>query len=236
MRDTTSKTRRAATRLGPVQFRQQPLQQHFAKEGDGGGTGDSGDGGNAGGSGSGDDSGDAGNGGDDGGGQSDAAAKRAAAASAKAAAKALKDAEKRAADAEAALEEERNKTRTDDEKAAAESRKQAVTEAVTAKEVELSDHYETRLAAYRDDIIDGVIDTALATAGRERKEYETVIATLDKQKFVDDDGNVKKDEVARWATELTGPSSSRPPRTAGTTRANLSDNRGFGRYLTDQTN
>lgn len=136
---------------------------------------------------------------------------------------------KRADDLEAALEAERDKNRTEDEKATAATIKSKVTEAVSAKETELTDHYETIVGRLQDQIVDSTIDAALSKVGRDRKEFSAVLDALDKRRFLDDDGAVKTDAVSKWASELAGSSSSKPPRTSST-RSGSSD-RGFGRYL-----
>ena len=139
---------------------------------------------------------------------------------------------KRADDLEAALEAERDKNRTEDEKTLAATVKQKVVEAVSAKETELTDHYETIVGRLQDQIVDSTIDAALSKVGRDRKEFSAVLDALDKRRFLDDDGAVKTDAVSKWAAELAGSSSSKPPRTSST-RAGGSD-RGFGRYLNKQ--
>lgn len=141
---------------------------------------------------------------------------------------ALTAAEKRAKAAEDALEAEKMKTATDDEKKTAETVKAKVTEAVSAKEVELTDHYEGIISSLRNDIIESTIQAELSAAGRNADDFKTVISTLDKSGFLDNDGAVKKADVKKWASELAGSASSRPPRT-GTSRG--SSDRGFGKYL-----
>lgn len=136
---------------------------------------------------------------------------------------------KRADDLQAELEAERDKHRSEDEKALATTVKEKVTEAVSAKETELTDHYETIVSRLQDQIVDSTIDAALGKVGRDRKEFTAVLDALDKRRFLDDDGAVKTDAVSKWASELAGSSSSKPPRTSST-RSGSSD-RGFGRYL-----
>ncbi|WNM69934.1 scaffolding protein [Rhodococcus phage GuyFagieri] len=158
------------------------------------------------------------------GGKSDA--EKAAEASAKAE-------KKRADDLEAELEAERNKNRTEDEKKAAETVKAKVKEAVDAKVVELTDHYEGIISDLRTEIIDGLISTALAETGRSAEDFKVVLATLDKATFLDENGVVKKADVSKWASELAGSASRRPPRTGGS-RA-TSTNRGMGQWASEKS-
>ena len=147
----------------------------------------------------------------------------------RAAEKAAKEALKRADDLEAELEAERNKNRTEDEKKTAETIKTKVKEAVDAKVIELTDHYEGIISGLRSEIIDGLIGTALAETGRKADDFKTVIGSLDKSVFLDENGAVKTADVSKWASELAGSASGRPPRTGGS-RA-TSGNRGMGQYL-----
>lgn len=118
---------------------------------------------------------------------------------------------------------------TEDEKKTAATVKAKVAEAVAAKETELATKYEDVISGLRGEIIDGLIDTALAETGRSRDDFKTVIATLDKGTFLDENGAVKKADVSKWAAELAGSASKRPPRTGGS-RA-TSTNRGMGQFL-----
>ncbi|WNY15139.1 scaffolding protein [Rhodococcus phage MacGully] len=161
--------------------------------------------------------------------EADAKAKPTKTEAEKAAEAAAKAEKKRADEAEAALEEERNKNRTEDEKKAAETVKAKVKEAVDAKTVELTDHYEGIIKGLRDEIIDGLIATALAETGRKADDFKIVIGSLDKSVFLDENGAVKTADVSKWASELAGSASSRPPRTGGS-RA-TSGNRGMAQYL-----
>jgi len=244
MRNTIKKTGTAAMDLTYIQrrsfpqYRSQPLQQQYtgpgAGQGNDGGK-DGGDGGKDGGAGGGNDGGKDGGPGKEGESQEVKDAKKAAAD----AKKAQQAAEKKAAEAEKLLDEERSKTLSEDQRNVAAERKKAVEDAVGAKEVELTDHYETQLSAYRGEIIDGIIEAGLAKAGRDPKDFATILSALDKKKFLDDDGGVKKDEVRKWAAELagsgSGSTSGRPPRT-GSTRTSETENLGFGRYLSQKQN
>jgi len=135
---------------------------------------------------------------------------------------------KRADDLQAALDAKIAEGMTDDEKARAAETKTAVDTAVSAKVVELTDHYETRISALQGQIVDATIDAALGRVNRKRDEFKTVLETLDKQRFLGEDGAVKTDAVAKWASELAGSSSSKPPRS---TSSSSGSDRGFGRYL-----
>lgn len=139
-------------------------------------------------------------------------------------------AEKKRADAaEKALKDLQDKHATDEEKKVNEQVGQKVTEAVSAKEVELTDAFGTQIRELQTEIIDTVLDAALAAAGRTRADFATVLSTLDRTGFVGDDGKVKKDEVTKWASELAGSSSARPPRTGE--HGSKSSDRGFGRFV-----
>ena len=140
---------------------------------------------------------------------------------------------KRADDLQAALDAEIAKNQTEDEKALATKIKDATTAAVSAKETELTDHYETIVEKLQGQIVDSTIDAALGKVGRDRSEFVAVLGALDKRQFLDDDGAVKTDAVSKWASELAGSSSSKPPRTSST-RSGSSD-RGFGRYLNNNS-
>lgn len=143
--------------------------------------------------------------------------------------KAYKDEKKRADDLQAKLDAEIAKNQTEDEKALAEKIRTATETAVSAKETELTDHYEAMVEKLQNQIVDSTIDVELGKVGRDRKEFVAVLSALDKRQFLDDDGAVKTDAVSKWASELAGSSSSKPPRTSST-RSGSSD-RGFGRYL-----
>ena len=136
---------------------------------------------------------------------------------------------KRADDLQAALDAKIAEGMSDDEKARAAETKTAVDSAVSAKEVELTDHYGTIISGLQAQIVDAHIDAALGTRGRKRDEFKTVLETLDKDRFLGEDGLVKTDAVAKWASELAGSSNSRPPRGTGSTGSG--SDRGFGRYL-----
>ncbi|AKJ72359.1 head scaffolding protein [Gordonia phage GTE8] len=138
-------------------------------------------------------------------------------------------AEKARADkAERELEEARRKGMSDDERQRAEAVDAAVATAVSEKETELTDHYEGQIAALQTQIIDSTIESVFATGGLDRKDYEDVIATLDKTLFVKDDGSVDREKVKKTLAPLTKAAVSRPPRTSSARRT---ENKGFGRYL-----
>lgn len=120
--------------------------------------------------------------------------------------------------------------RTVEQQQAHVAQQQAIAAAVSAREVELTDQFSAEIAEYRNDVIDGLIEAALATKGRTPKDYETIIATLDRTGFIGNDGKVNKANVTKWASELAGSSSSRPPRTGGS-RVSGSTNRGMGQFL-----
>lgn len=139
---------------------------------------------------------------------------------------------KRADDLQAALDAKVAEHQTEDEKAVAAKVKAASDAAVSAKEIELTDAYESKIEKLQGQIVDSTIDAALSAVGRKRTEFSAVLDALDKSRFLDDDGAVKTDAVSKWASELAGSSSSKPPRTG--TKGSGSSDRGFGRYLNKQ--
>lgn len=142
--------------------------------------------------------------------------------------KEFKAEKKRADDLEARLDEIERKGMSDDEKARADDTKRKVTEAVSEKETELTDHYQGIVAGLQEQIIDSTIDGVFAGSPLERKDFEDVIVTLDKTLFIKDDGSVDREKVKKTLGPITKAATSRPPRTGGVRQAQ--DN-GFGRYL-----
>ncbi|QAU07273.1 scaffolding protein [Gordonia phage NosilaM] len=141
---------------------------------------------------------------------------------------AYKDEKARADKAERELNTLKRKGMSQDEQARADELDAAVNTAVSAKEVELTDHYEGRIAALQEQIIETAIDNVFASGGLQRKDYDDVIATLDKTKFVKDDGSVDREKVTKALSPITRAATSRPPRT---TSGRSTGDRGFGRYL-----
>lgn len=139
---------------------------------------------------------------------------------------------KRADDLQAELDAERAKSLSDDEKTRAAEVKTKVDKAVETKEIELHEHYGPIIEGLQTEIIDGLIESALSQAGRAADDFKTVIGTLDKRSFVGEDGAVKKADVTKWASELAGSYSSKPPRNVrGPRSASGTENRGMGRFL-----
>lgn len=145
--------------------------------------------------------------------------------------KAFKDEKKRADDAEAELQQLREKGMSEDEKTREAETKTRVSKAVADKETELTDHYEGIVSGLQDQIIDSTIDAVFAGSPLDRKDYEDVIGTLDKTLFIKDDGSVDREKVKKTLAPITKAATSRPPRTSGGRQAQ--DN-GFGRYLKQQ--
>ncbi|AXH49762.1 head scaffolding protein [Gordonia phage Pleakley] len=143
--------------------------------------------------------------------------------------KAYKDEKKRADDAEAELQKLREAGMNDDEKAREAEKKTAVTAAVSAKETELTDHYEGVVAGLQQQIIESVIDGVFEASPLDKKDFNDVLATLDTSRFINDDGSVDREKVKKTLAPITGAATSRPPRTGGG-RTTARDN-GFGRYL-----
>jgi hypothetical protein len=140
---------------------------------------------------------------------------------------------KRADDLQAELDAERAKHLSDDEKTRAEEVKTKIANAVTAKETELHEHYGAIIEGYQTKVIDGLINSQLQTVGRSIDDFKTVISTLDKRAFVGEDGAVKESDVTKWASELAGSYSSKPPRNTKGPRSGGVQNRGMGQYLED---
>ena len=117
---------------------------------------------------------------------------------------------------------------SEDEKAREADKANAIATAVSAKEVELTDLYESRIEALQNQIIDSTIDGVFAGSSLDRKDFEDVIATLDTSRFIGEDGSVDREKVKKTLSPITSAATSRPPRTGGVRTAR--DN-GFGRYL-----
>lgn len=90
-----------------------------------------------------------------------------------------------------------------------------------------------QIAKMRSDAVDGAIESALAENNLKPADVEHVIATLDKSKFLDEDGSVKRDFVKQWAGTLGSASTKLPPRTKNHKVTSGSAGNGFGRYLED---
>jgi hypothetical protein len=151
----------------------------------------------------------------------------------KAADAAVKAEKKRADDLQAELDAERAKGLSEDEKTRAAEVKTKIDKAVEAKETELHAHYGPIIEGYQTKVIDGLINAQLQTVGRSIDDFKTVIATLDKRAFVGEDGAVKESDVTKWASELAGSYSSKPPRNTKGPRSGGVQNRGMGQYLED---
>lgn len=149
----------------------------------------------------------------------------------KAAEKAARDALAAKEAAEKELEDLRAKHATDEEKKVAEQVKEGLAAAISAKETELTDRFSTQILELQNDLIDTTLDAAFEKVGKSRASYATVLATLDRRVFVGDDGKVKKEEVTKWASELAGSASSRPPRTGGLGSGSGRKDRGFGHLI-----
>ena len=151
-----------------------------------------------------------------------------AAAEKKRADEAEAEVKKRADEAEAEVKKLREAGMDDDQKKREAEKDEAVKSAVSAKETELTDHYEGRIAALQTQIIDSTIDGVFASGSLEKKDFEAVIATLDKTQFIKDDGSVDRDKIKNVISPITRAATSRPPRTSG---GRVAQNNGFGRYL-----
>jgi hypothetical protein len=89
----------------------------------------------------------------------------------------------------------------------------------------------TRISDLQIDRVTDLIDAHLDAKRIDKKKVETVLATLDKEKFLNEDGSVNKDLVKRWADGLTAEQQSRPPRNGKSSGSFDSNDRGFGKYL-----
>lgn len=134
------------------------------------------------------------------------------------------------AEANFRLEQQQAAGRTAEQQQAHEAQQAAINAAVEAARVEQAAAFTAQIEGLNNQIIDGIINGELGKTGRSADSYKVVLATLDKKRFVGDDGAVKKDEVVKWATELAGTNSSRPPRTGGGREGGTRD-RGFGHLL-----
>ncbi|WIC89653.1 scaffolding protein [Rhodococcus phage Braxoaddie] len=157
--------------------------------------------------------------------ETEAAKKPAKSDAEKAADKAAKDEKARADALQTQLDELTAKHATEDEKKVAETVKAKVAQAVADNDAK----HAVTIKGLRHEIIDGLIAKELAETGRTADEFKTVLATLDKETFLDENGVVKKADVSKWASELAGSASKRPPRTGGS-RA-TSTNRGMGQFI-----
>ena len=120
---------------------------------------------------------------------------------------------------------------SDDEKTREAETKGRVEKAVSEKETELTDHYEGIVGGLQEQIIDSTIEAVFAGSPLERKDYDDVIATLDKTLFIKDDGSVDREKVKKTLAPITKAATSRPPRTGG---GRVAQDNGFGRYLKQQ--
>lgn len=145
--------------------------------------------------------------------------------------KEFKAEKKRADDLETELQTLREKGMSDDEKTREAETKNRVEKAVSDKETELTDHYEGIVGALQEQIIDSTIEAVFAGSPLERKDYDDVIATLDKTLFIKDDGSVDREKVKKTLAPITKAATSRPPRTGG---GRVAQDNGFGRYLKQQ--
>lgn len=100
-----------------------------------------------------------------------------------------------------------------------------------AKELSSEGNVEllTRISDLQIGRVDDLIEAHLDAKRIDKKKVETVLATLDKEKFLNEDGSVNKDLVKKWAEGLTSDQQSRPPRNGKS--ASGSNDKGFGRYL-----
>ena len=138
---------------------------------------------------------------------------------------------RRADDLETELQTLREKGMSDDEKTREAETKGRVEKAVSDKETELTDHYEGIVGGLQEQIIDSTIEAVFAGSPLERKDYDDVIATLDKTLFIKDDGSVDREKVKKTLAPITKAATSRPPRTGG---GRVAQDNGFGRYLKQQ--
>ena len=123
------------------------------------------------------------------------------------------------------LEQDKNKTDADREfdRRVEEKAKELASEGSVELLTRISDLQVARV----EDLIDAHLDAKRI----DKKKVETVLVTLDKAKFLNEDGSVNKDLVKKWADGLTSDQQSRPPRNGKSGGASDPSNRGFGKYL-----
>jgi len=138
------------------------------------------------------------------------------------------------AEAQFNAEQARQAGLTDEQRQSEEAFNAAVTTKVEAAKVQLAGEWSGIVAGLQDQLVDAVISGTLATKGLQPKQFETVLGKLDKSAFFGEDGAVNVADVTKFADELAGAATARPPRTGGSRVAD--DDRGFGRYLPENNN
>lgn len=106
----------------------------------------------------------------------------------------------------------------------------AVAEQLPAKLAEATVPLHDQIADLQGKLITKTFDAELALKGIKREQVEGVLSTLDMTKFLSEDGSVNEGVVKTCVAGLSASSETRPPRGNRATN-DLSDDRGFGRYL-----
>lgn len=110
----------------------------------------------------------------------------------------------------------------------------AVATAVEEKKLEIAAEYIGQIDNLQNQLVDALIGGTLGAKGLEVKQFETVLGKLDKAAFIGEDGAVNVADVTKFADELAGAATKRPPRTGGPRVSG--DDRGFGKYLPQKNN
>lgn len=138
------------------------------------------------------------------------------------------------AEAQFNAEQARQATLSEDQREQERQRQEWETTREREIRLEVEGEYAARIDVITGKYIDSLISGALAAKGLKPESFGTVLGKLDKSNFIGEDGAVNEEEVTKFATELGGAATARPPRTGGT-RASA-DDRGFGRYLPEKNN
>jgi len=138
------------------------------------------------------------------------------------------------AEAQFNAEQARQATLSEDQREQERQRQEWETTREREIRLEVEGEYAARIDTVTGKYIDSLISGALAAKGLKPESFGTVLGKLDKSNFIGEDGAVNEEEVTKFANELGGAATARPPRTGGT-RASA-DDRGFGRYLPEKNN
>lgn len=123
---------------------------------------------------------------------------------------------------------EQDKTKTDEDRALEAKVAEAAQELVVAATTPLLE----RIEKMQGQLVDAAITGELAARQLTIKDVQGAYDTLDRTKFLGEDGTVKADLVKSWAASFSAGEKKRPPRTGGSGSGN---DRGFGRYLDKTT-
>lgn len=128
------------------------------------------------------------------------------------------------------LEQEQDKNLTAEQREQKRLIREGSSDAVAAATVPLL----TQIAKMQGQLVDTAISHALEINNLTVKDVEVAVSTLDKSKFLDEDGTVKTELVKSWADSLGSAGTKLPPRSKTGNKASTgSGGNGFGRYLED---